>query len=164
MLLVTQGQEAKTERETYSLFLQYFLETGLVDSASRSLLELAALGKLKTVERYSEQICALAKEVRQLYASMDASLRFPSKDLSAEAEGQRAEISQIKDLRGVRCPLNFAQTKVALAGMKSGALLELLMDGGDALMNVPRSVEGEGHKVLEQEELAGYWRVVIKKA
>jgi sulfite reductase (ferredoxin) len=165
MLLVTQGQEAKTEREAYSLFIQYFLETGLVGAEYCSLLELAALGKLKVIERYSDQICALAKDVRQLYARMDSSLHFSSQDLTKKnQENPTAGTLQVKDLRGVRCPLNFAQTKLALARINSGELLEILLDGGDAVVNVPRSVESEGHKVLEQEELAGYWRVLIKKA
>ena len=47
--------------------------------------------------------------------------------------------------------------------MKSGEILEILLDDGEPMENVPRSVEGEGHKILEQAKIDGYWRVVIEK-
>ena len=31
----------------------------------------------------------------------------------------------VKDFRGIKCPINFAKTKMVLADMKSGDILEL---------------------------------------
>lgn len=70
----------------------------------------------------------------------------------------------LKDFRGIKCPVNFAKTKLALAGMNKGDILELLIDDGSAIENLPGSVEKEGHKVLSKdEETSGGWKIVIQK-
>ncbi len=71
----------------------------------------------------------------------------------------------VKDFRGIKCPINFAKTKMILADMKSGDILELYIDDGSAIKNLPNSVEKEGHKVLSKdEEKTGGWKITIKKS
>jgi TusA-related sulfurtransferase len=48
--------------------------------------------------------------------------------------------------------------------MKSGQLLEIVLDDGEPIENVPRSVILEGHKVLKQERNGEHWNVMIEKA
>ncbi len=67
------------------------------------------------------------------------------------------------DLQGVACPMNFVKTKAALAPLSSGDLLEVILDEGDAILNVPRSVKEEGHQVVKVENLGVTFRVVIRK-
>ena len=67
------------------------------------------------------------------------------------------------DLHGVVCPLNFVKTKVALASLAAGDLLEVILDEGEAILNVPRSVKEEGHQVVQVENLGETFRVVIRK-
>jgi tRNA 2-thiouridine synthesizing protein A len=67
------------------------------------------------------------------------------------------------DLHGVACPMNFVRTKAALAGLARGELLEVILDEGDAMLNVPRSVKEEGHQVVKVENLGETFRVVIRK-
>jgi len=52
------------------------------------------------------------------------------------------------DLRGTPCPLNWVKTKLRLEEMEAGQLLEILVDEGNPATNVPRSAEGEGHRVV----------------
>jgi sulfite reductase (ferredoxin) len=68
-----------------------------------------------------------------------------------------------KDLRGVACPMNFVKTKVELSKIASGEVLKIFLDDGEPIDNVPRSVLGEGHKIIEQEKTGEYWIVVIEK-
>ena len=70
----------------------------------------------------------------------------------------------MKNPRGVKCPINFAQTKVQLATMKSGETLEILLDDGEPIKNVPGSVKLDGHLVLKQERVVEHWTVLIEKA
>ena len=73
--------------------------------------------------------------------------------------------SILKDFRGIKCPVNFAKTKMVLADMQSGDILELYIDDGSAIKNLPGSVEKEGHKVLsKEEEKTGGWKITIQKA
>lgn len=57
------------------------------------------------------------------------------------------------DLRGVLCPLNFVHTKLKLEEMEEGQLLEVVLDDGEPMRNVPRSVKEEGHRILKVEKL-----------
>jgi len=67
------------------------------------------------------------------------------------------------DLHGVVCPLNFVKAKLALEELEPGELLEVILDEGDALLNVPRSLKEEGHRIVKVEPLGETFRVVIEK-
>lgn len=67
------------------------------------------------------------------------------------------------DLRGVICPYNFVKTKLKLETMNEGQVLSVLLDDGDPIRNVPRSVENEGHTVLIQERVEQAFRVLIRR-
>ncbi|SPP66535.1 sulfurtransferase TusA family protein [Nitrospira lenta] len=67
------------------------------------------------------------------------------------------------DLRGVICPYNFVKTKLKLEMMDQGQILAVLLDDGDPIKNVPRSVENEGHTVLAQDRVGSSYRVLIRR-
>lgn len=86
----------------------------------------------------------------------------PAAAKPASAAGE-PPIDRKKDLRGIACPMNFVKTKLELATMQSGQVLEILLDDGQPIENVPGSVRQEGNAVLVQEPVEDYWRVVIRK-
>ena len=57
------------------------------------------------------------------------------------------------DLRGVICPYNFVKTKLKLETMQPGCVLSVLLDAGEPIQNVPRSVSDDGHTVLSEERI-----------
>lgn len=67
------------------------------------------------------------------------------------------------DLNGVRCPLNFVKTKLELEMMGQGEILEVILDDGEPIRNVPRSVKNEGHKILKVERQEDGFRLLIEK-
>ena len=68
------------------------------------------------------------------------------------------------DLRGEVCPFTFVETKLKLEDMKSGEILEVLLDHEPAVRDIPKSVESEGHKVLSVEKIGeNLWKIVIRK-
>ena len=67
------------------------------------------------------------------------------------------------DLRGVVCPINFVKTKLKLEELNSGEVLEVFIDAGEPIANVPRSIKEEGHKIIKVEKLDGYFRLLIEK-
>ena len=87
------------------------------------------------------------------------------KNGSENEEKESAAISPDvkKDFRGVMCPMNFVKTKIALTPMQSGQILEILLDDGAPIENVPGSVKTEGHTILSTEKVENYWKVLIKK-
>ncbi len=67
------------------------------------------------------------------------------------------------DLRGVICPYNFVKTKLKLDTLDIGSQLAVLLDDGEPILNVPKSIMNEGHEVLTQEKVDAYHRIVIQK-
>ena len=55
---------------------------------------------------------------------------------------------QVIDLRGVSCPTNFVKVKLALEDIETGETAQILLDDGEAVKNVPRSLKAEGHKLI----------------
>lgn len=68
------------------------------------------------------------------------------------------------DLSGVACPMNFVKTKLQLEEMDPGQVLEVILDDGEPIRNVPRSVEAEGHKIVERSKIPdGHHKILIEK-
>ena len=68
------------------------------------------------------------------------------------------------NLKGILCPINFVKAKVKLEEMSDGQILELIIDDGEAMQNVPRSIKEEGHKIIKIERLSdGSFRLLIRK-
>lgn len=72
---------------------------------------------------------------------------------------------QFLDLRGVKCPFNFVKTKLKLETMRSGETLQVVLDPGEPVSNVPRSARDEGHQVVSISERSdGLFDVLLRKA
>ncbi len=52
------------------------------------------------------------------------------------------------DLRGVSCPTNFVKAKLALEDLENGTIVQILLDDGEPVKNVPRSLKADGHKLI----------------
>ena len=81
----------------------------------------------------------------------------------AAQDGEALRVDAELDLRGVICPYNFVKTKLKLETMEAGQTLAVILDDGDPIKNVPRSVGEDGHTVLLQQPWAQAYRVVIQK-
>ncbi len=68
------------------------------------------------------------------------------------------------DLRGVMCPINFVKTKLKLEMLDAGEVLEVILDSGEPIQNVPKSIKEEGHKILEVKREEGYFRLKVQKS
>ena len=68
------------------------------------------------------------------------------------------------DLRGVMCPINFVKTKLKLETIETGKVLEVILDSGEPIQNVPKSIKEEGHKILEvKKDAEGYFHLKVQK-
>ncbi|MGR3320060.1 MAG: sulfurtransferase TusA family protein [Candidatus Anammoxibacter sp.] len=66
------------------------------------------------------------------------------------------------DLSGVKCPINFVKTKLKMEEMETGQLLEVIVDDGEPIRSVPKSLKEEGHKILKVDDLGGKYRLLVK--
>ena len=67
------------------------------------------------------------------------------------------------DLRGISCPTNFVKAKLALELIETGEKVLFLLDDGEPVKNVPRSLKAEGHKLLGMQEVDGYYELTLEK-
>ncbi len=68
------------------------------------------------------------------------------------------------NLKGVVCPMNFVRTKLFLEEAEPGEEVEIILDEGDPLVNVTRSLKEEGHRVIKVEQFDQIsYKVTVKK-
>lgn len=67
------------------------------------------------------------------------------------------------DLRGISCPTNFVKAKLALEMIETGETVRFLIDDGEPVKNVPRSLKAEGHKLLGMQEVDGHYELTLEK-
>jgi sulfite reductase (ferredoxin) len=178
-LLVTRGQQAQDDSEVLELFAKHFVEEKLVDASAGVLIAearqaIALRTSGRTFQASADRVSQFVETIEELYASMDASLRF--KPVAAEnarpaasirppaaTSATGATIERQADFRGVVCPLNYVKTKMLLGQMKAGETLAVLLDE-PGTRNVPQSVEKDGHEVLSVEGRGDHWKVLIRKS
>lgn len=67
------------------------------------------------------------------------------------------------DLRGTPCPINFVRTKLRLQQMAPGQLLEVWLDPGEPIEQVPDSLAMEGHTIETIEDMSGFFALKIRR-
>ena len=193
MLLVTRGLDPRTDEDVYNGFEKEFIAAGIIpqkfkvltDKArnSASLIEQKPLideladllndlyqnmddslqFKLTAEKTPVEQVAEEKNAEEKAPAEQVSEEKAPAEKASAAEETETIVPDVKKDFRGVMCPMNFVKTKIALTPMQSGQILEILLDDGAPIENVPGSVKNEGHTILSTEKVENYWKVLIKK-
>ena len=68
------------------------------------------------------------------------------------------------DITDVKCPTTFVKAKVALEELDEGQILEILLNDGEPVNNVPRSLKEEGHEVLDLSDNGdGTYTLIVRK-
>jgi len=168
MLLVTKGAEPKITSEAFEFFIDKFINEGLVSESLTGLVKAAQAAPDTDFVTRKDEVIELAETVIKLYEGMDDSLQFKNEvkknEVAEPAKANDVEPdARVKDFRGVACPMNFVKTKIELATLNAGALLEIWLDDGQPIQNVPGSVCNEGHEIVSVTQEQDYWKVLIKK-
>jgi sulfite reductase (ferredoxin) len=166
-LLVAFGVEPRTDREVFDAFRARLVEPGWVGGEALSLSAAAVewrMGDRPGLADLLEPATSLVARIEALFASLDASLKFRIPPVTA-APGGRAEGIPARsiDLRGVECPMNFVKAKLALEGVATGGTLEILLDDGEPVKNVPASFTEQGQEILGVKPGNGHWRVAVRR-
>ena len=170
-LLTVKGVDSEKDRVIIREFKDKFIQQRLVDDSHNKTLDLALdykLGDLDNLLDYLTEVESLIQRVDKLFNSLNAKLEFDLEDKeinSKEQTDNEAEKSEVADLRGVKCPMNFVKAKVAIAPLEPGQEIEIYLDEGEPIANVPDSLTSEGHQILEKKKLdKGYYILRVKKA
>lgn len=79
-----------------------------------------------------------------------------NKPLTAEPDARM-------DLRGTPCPINFVRTKLRLEQMAPGALLEVWLDPGEPVEQVPDSLTMAGYRVEQLQDCSHYFALQVRR-
>ena len=71
--------------------------------------------------------------------------------------------NQTIDITREICPMTFVKTKLKLETMDRGQILEVKLREGEPLANLPKSVEQEGHRVLEIFKEDPFYKILIER-
>ncbi|MCS7293366.1 MAG: sulfurtransferase TusA family protein [Gloeomargarita sp. SKYBB_i_bin120] len=66
------------------------------------------------------------------------------------------------DLRGTPCPLNFVRTRLKLEQLPPGTLLEVWLDAGEPIQQVPDSLRQSGYEVVDIQPRDDYFVLTVK--
>ncbi|WAL62886.1 sulfurtransferase TusA family protein [Thermocoleostomius sinensis A174] len=67
------------------------------------------------------------------------------------------------DLRGTPCPLNFVRTKLRLDRMAPGSVLEVWLDPGEPIEQVPDSLKMEGYTIEQLEDRSDFFALLVRR-
>lgn len=67
------------------------------------------------------------------------------------------------DLRGTPCPINFVRTKLKLEQMSPGLLLEVWLDPGEPIEQVPESLTMEGYHIEMIEDRSEFFALQVRR-
>ena len=82
-----------------------------------------------------------------------------------ESDQNRWLLLKHLDLRKIPCPRNTSKALIFLSGMDSGETLEIYLDDGEPIQNVPSSLTLEGHKVTKiNQNPEGFWVILVLAA
>ncbi len=188
-LLVTEGVDPATDDETFAEFEQRLVCKGILPKYRALASQIGDLGTKANTAEFAFAKIAFAKEFvdacRGVTEHMDKDLKLAGAEKgdgvelpkstaspATPAELAPAQVNRsaagvpVFDLRGVACPLNYVKTKLKLEMMEAGERLEVWLDAGEPIKNVPMSLRNDGHKILTQEPLepnAAHYRVVVEK-
>ncbi|MFZ1802944.1 MAG: sulfurtransferase TusA family protein [Nitrospira sp.] len=185
-MLVTEGLEPSTDSETFIEFDSRIAQKEVIPAQYRELnKKVGDLGPKETTAESAREKMAFAKgfveACRAATEQMGKDLKLapvqattaPEKEVPAPVASIATEVkptastgTPVYDLRGVACPMNYVKTKLKLEMMDAGETLEVWLDAGEPIKNVPMSLKNDGHKVLIQEALepeASHYRILVEK-
>ncbi|VEP12950.1 SirA family protein [Hyella patelloides LEGE 07179] len=79
-------------------------------------------------------------------------------DLSSQTKAD-----DLLDLRGTPCPINFVRTKLRLEQMPSGSVLEVWLDSGEPIEQVPNSLKVEGYNLQSIQDCEEYFSLLVSR-
>ncbi|MEE9233580.1 MAG: sulfurtransferase TusA family protein, partial [Nitrospirales bacterium] len=183
-ILVTEGIDPNTDADTLAEFDNMIRAKGLMPEEYHNLAKkFGDLGTKEASADFTQGKIAFTKGFVDICRTVTEQIGQDLK-LVPEEVGQtptpppsQTEIKQpdpepsasaapVYDLRGVACPMNYVKTKLKLEMMDEGELLEVWLDAGDPIRNVPVSLRNDGHKILQQEAMdpdEQHFRVLVEK-
>ena len=179
-LLTTEGMQYIDDETTVREFRDRFYDTQIFFSAYAEHLFKAVDEKDTALDeevthRRVEEATLFIEQAHNVYGRMQ--IRQEEEDQARgrkkrEAAPARIPVEKVAavesivdsmDLKGIACPFNYVQAKVRLEQMQLGELLEITIDDGEPIENVPLSLKNDGHEIIDTKKIGQHYRLTIRK-
>ena len=77
--------------------------------------------------------------------------------------GLKGAFPELLDLRGIICPNNSMRSRLVMSGLPEGSELEIYLDEGSPIENVPGALVADGHVVKNRQKKDGFWSISVVK-
>ncbi|MDP2912890.1 MAG: sulfurtransferase TusA family protein [Candidatus Omnitrophota bacterium] len=159
-LVIVKGIEPRTAIGAIDSFKKEFIDKKIASIRFKDILDAYIKGTedKEGLYRYAKEFY---EEVKRVYDSMDSNFNFSVRGKGAEEP--KGESEKALDLRGVACPLNYVKTKLYLETQDQGALVDVYLDDGEPMANVPKSLENDGQEIVDIRNEGAYFIVKVRK-
>jgi sulfite reductase (NADPH) hemoprotein beta-component/sulfite reductase (ferredoxin) len=167
--LVPYGEAPQEDREVFGLLSEKAardkpVRDGL-NAVQQALMDIDLSNPAEGVTRLCEIQSRWVALAARRFAPVPVGEESEKPPASSTDEGREGSDVETLDLSGVACPMNFVKTKLKLETLPAGAELHVILDDGEPIENVPRSLEEQGHKVREQTRIGDHqWKIVVTKS
>ena len=178
-LLTTEGLQHIDDETTVKEFRVRFFEPGIVFPGFgahlfKAVEEDSSAFDKELTHRRVEEATLFVEEAHNVYGRMRIRQEEEAGSKKREARPARIpkaepktepveEIVDSLDLKGVACPFNYVQAKIRLETMDAGQLLEITIDDGEPIENVPKSLTNDGHEITDTKKIGSHYRLMIRK-
>ena len=178
-LLTTKGIQPKDLQTTAAAFKREFVETAQFWAPFAEFfdkyiqMDKAALNE-EGAHIAIEEATLFVEQAHEVYGRMQIQAEKKPKTAAKTAPKAPAkpakkaakveEIVDSLDLKGVACPYNYVRTKLRMEQMNVGELLEITVDDGEPIRNVPASLKNDGQEIVDTKKIGDHYRLIIRKA
>jgi sulfite reductase (ferredoxin) len=174
-LLTTQGVQSQKPETTLREFRNLFVETKRFHQAAADYIEKWITHEPSEMDKEQahfaiEEATLFVEEAHGVYGRMQIQQAEkptrPVREVAPEPAIKAEPVEEIVDsldLKGVECPFNYVRTKLRLEEMEAGQLLEITIDEGEPIRNVPASLRNDGHSILDTKKIGKHFRLLIRK-
>ena len=174
-VLVPEGIDPNTDAETFVEFERRFGVTGMIaaeyttpstkigDLGPKETTAAFAAEKLRYAKGFVEACKTMSEELGQKLKANETKPDQATQTAAAVSPAAVTKPVTTLDLRGVMCPINYVKTKLKLEMMEPGEVLEVWLDAGEPIKNVPQSLRNDGQNVISEVPAESYYKVTVEK-
>ena len=164
-LVVMQGVDPDTAAQDISAYIEKLETDHIIDHTVKELYH--GLNKPEEHGDAGQAVNDARKiihKIRQITESFDAAL-LSGRPIKGTTNVEDTMAKGLLDLKGVKCPYNYVKAKLKLEELASGDELEIYLDDGEPITNVPRSLEDDGNTIVSIDKLDDtHFKLLVKKA